>query len=53
MSQVEHAGHDAAAVRMWVTNPMFGYLLGLDQSGNKVVDAIRIDPRGHASPQIA
>ncbi len=50
MSQVEHAGHDAAAVRMWVTNPMFGYLLGLDQSGNKVVDAIRIDPRGCITP---
>ncbi len=50
MSQVERGGHDASAVRIWVTNPTFSYLLGLDKSGKNVVDAIHLQSRGCLTP---
>jgi len=47
---LEHAGHDPKAVRLWVANYGFSYLLGLNTSGKKIVDTIDVGSKGCLSP---
>ncbi len=49
LSRIARAGHDAGAVRVWLANVSFNYLIGLDQSG-KAVDAIDVGANGCIGP---